>query len=184
MKRWEILESTYLLRNPHVNVRQDRCKLPDDRVIDDFFVVEEPNYAMVLVLTPQREVVMVEQYKHGIQEVVYELPAGYFEPDGAPAVEQARRELVEETGYDVPELMQISTHISHPTRMSNRMYLFAGVNAQRVAAQSLDDNEDIKVHLFDVDTVIEMIASNTINAVHTVAAFYRAWTALQHRGLV
>jgi ADP-ribose pyrophosphatase len=184
LEHWEILESTYEVKNQFVKLRQDKCRLPDGRVIDDFYVVEEPDYSMVFALTPENQVVMVEQYKHGIQEVVYELPAGYFEPDGAPAVEQARRELIEETGYDVPQLIQVSTHISHPTRMTNRMYLFAGVNAKRIAAQSLDENEEIRVHLFELHTVMQMLDSGEINAVQTVAGIYHALAVLKRQGLV
>lgn len=183
MDKWKIRASEYLLKTPYMNVRRDQCELPDQSVIDDFYVVEEGNFASVFALTAAHEVVLVRQYKHGTGQVVLELPAGYLEADEDP-VEGARREFLEETGYDAPQFEQVAAFIQHPTRMTNEGYLVVATGAHPVGAQRLDANESIEVLLMPVDQVFDQIHSGEIAAVGTVAGIFFGWRYLQRSGRV
>ncbi len=182
MKSWRKLGSLYPVHNRWLKLRQDTCQLPDGRVIDDFFVLEENDVGSVFALTPDRRVVLVEQYKHGIGEVCLELPAGCFESPAADPLAEARRELIEETGYDAAEYRYLGRLAQSPTRMSNYFHLYLALDAYLTpGGQQLDPTEDITVRLIPLDEVFPMIASGQIHAVGTVAGIYMGWAAIRDR---
>ena len=66
MEKWKTLNSSYLLKNPHGNIRQDSCLLPNGVVIDHYIVNEYPQWVNIVAVTQKREMVFVKQYRHGI----------------------------------------------------------------------------------------------------------------------
>lgn len=172
MRNWQILDSRHVVVNQWLRLRQDTCRLPDGRMIDDYFVLEENDVGSVFALTPARELVLVEQYKHAIQSTCLELPAGFFEAQQGDPVEEARREFREETGYDAPAYHYAGRLSQSPTRMSNYIYLYVATDAYPVGTQALDDNEEITVRLVPLDRAVEMVMRGEIYAVATVAGIF------------
>lgn len=179
MQPWRRVKSYYPVDNRWVKLRQDVCQLPDGRVIDDYFVLEENDVGSVFALTPDQKLVLVEQYKHGVGKVVLELPAGFFEAQGGDPVAESRREFVEETGYDAAEYRYVGKLSQSPSRMSNSIYLYLARDVYPTGGQHLDENEAITVRLMPMDEVFAKIASGEINAVATVAGIYMGWQAAQ-----
>ena len=93
---WKILESQYF----RPRFRTDKVELPNGRVFEPI-VFEFRSWANVLALTKDQQVVLVRQYRHGVQKVLYEFPGGVIE-DGEQPVEGVRRELLEETALSQP----------------------------------------------------------------------------------
>ena len=125
---------------------------------------------------------MFEQYKHGIEEISLELPAGLFESEGRNVEAEARREFNEETGYDADTFTFIGKLCNNPTRMNSYFHLFAALNARPSSQQDLDPTEDIQVHLVPIKEVFVLIQSGRINENTTVAAIYLAWNHLEAIG--
>lgn len=184
MNTWQILQSQNAFASPYFTVRRDVCKLPDGQVIDDYYVVEQPDVGAVFGLTAEHELILVEQYKHGIGQVCLELPAGIFDNEAGDPLAEARREFVEETGYDAATYHPIATYIADPSRTNNRLHLFAAVDVYRVGEQHLDSTESITVHRVPIERVFDLIRNGKIHAVDSVAGIYMAWDVLQKRGLV
>lgn len=182
MKPWKKLSSAYAIANQWVKLRRDTCQLPDGRVIDDYYVLEENDVGSVFALTPDKRVVMVEQYKHGVGEMVLELPAGFFTHHSADPLAEARREFMEETGYDAAEYRYLGKLAQSPSRMTNYFHLYAALDAEPVTAQQLDPTEEITVRLIPIDEVFALIASGEIHAIGTVAGIYMGWQVIQQGG--
>ena len=150
-------------------LRQDKVALPNGQTVDDYFVSLRPDIATVLPITADNEVVLVRQYRHGIGEILLELPAGTFEVGEEPLA-VAKRELVEETGYVSDRWSAIATIYSDPVKQNNQTHLFRAEAVQRVQAQRLDTTEDIEVVLKPVAEIPALIESGQICVSGSIAA--------------
>src|ERR1700676_614546 len=114
LRAWRILSSAYPIETPFLKLRADRVELPNGEVVEEYYVRESRGFSVAFALTPDDRVVLVRQYKHGIAEVVTELPAGGVDPDETPAA-CAVRELAEETGYAGRPPVHLRSFITDPT---------------------------------------------------------------------
>ncbi|QHG19764.1 NUDIX hydrolase [Nostoc sp. ATCC 53789] len=172
LKKWKTLKSKMVLDNPWCQVRQDEIELPNGKIIDDYFVSIKPDVAMVLPITPNREIIFVRQYRHAVGEFFMELPAGNFDPTKESAEVAAIREFTEETGYIAQEFRKIGTLYDKPSKDTNQIHLFLADNVSKVGEQQLDITEEIEVVLIPVESVLDKIAQGEISVAGTVAALF------------
>jgi ADP-ribose pyrophosphatase len=169
---WKILESHHL----HEHVRIDTCELPDGRVIDGF-VIEYGDWATIVALTRDQQVVLVRQYRHGAQKVILELPGGVMDSEDESPMEAARRELLEETGYASDSFIQVGCVYPNPANQTNLIYSFLALDAEKVGSQNLDETEEIEVVLKPLEEVIamakngELLQSMQVSAVFFTLAY-------------
>jgi 8-oxo-dGTP pyrophosphatase MutT (NUDIX family) len=167
-----VLRSEPVLDHHWFRVRRDTVELPDGRVVDDYFVAVREDFALVAAVTAADELVLVRQWKQGIGAVTLELPGGVVH-DEAPEA-GAARELVEETGYVCTELGRIGGGPLDPSKETNRVHLFLGTGAERLAEQKLDATEEIEVDLLPLARVRAAIRDGEIDAPTSVAGIYLA----------
>lgn len=177
-RKWRILSSEYRIETKFLRLRADRVELPSGIVVEDYFVRESRGFCVVFATTPDQHVLLVKQYKHGIGEIVTELPAGMIDEGETPQA-CAARELAEETGYtgSAPELVR--TFLADPTNATARFHLFLVRDAVRTREQQFDVTEEIDVELATVDEVRAMAFDGRIASGSQVAA---ALVALAHLG--
>jgi 8-oxo-dGTP pyrophosphatase MutT (NUDIX family) len=166
-----VRSSTYRVDEPFLRVRSDTVELPDGTVIEGYFVRESRGFAIVGALTPDRRIVLVRQYKHGIGQIVLELPAGMIDAGESPDV-CAVRELAEETGYagDPPRLLR--SLFADPTSSNASFHVFLIENAVPKFAQSLDTTENIVVETAALDELRAAVRDGRIASGSQVAAAY------------
>ncbi len=172
IEKWTTLASTMVLDNPWCRVRRDEVALPNGTVVDDFYVVMRLDIALVLPITPAGAVIFVRQYRHGVSEILLELPAGGFDPEKEDAESAVLRELREETGYTSDRLTKLAVLYDNPVKDTNRIHLFRAENVQKVAEQSLDITEAIEVVPIPIADVPARIASGDLCVAGTLAALF------------
>lgn len=98
-REWVVESSTsILLREPWLEVFEEHIRLPDGRLVDDFYTVRLRDFVAVAAWTEDERLITVQHYRHGPRRITRSLPSGFVERDEDPA-DAARRELLEETGY-------------------------------------------------------------------------------------
>jgi 8-oxo-dGTP pyrophosphatase MutT (NUDIX family) len=159
-KPWQMLDSELILDRLWLRVRQERVRTGSGVVIDEFHLIESAPWAAVICVTSERELVLVEQYRHGHGGPSLELPAGVIEPGEEPLA-AAQRELREETGYEADDWVALWQVRPEPARHRQWAHFAVATGARLVAAQTLDVTEDLTVvkrPLGDIDAVLaEMV---------------------------
>jgi 8-oxo-dGTP pyrophosphatase MutT (NUDIX family) len=177
LRPWRILSSEYRITSPFLRLRADRVELPNGLIVEDYFVRESRGFCVVFALTEDDRVVLVRQYKHGIGQIVLELPAGAMDSGETPAA-CAERELREETGYGAGSLEHVRDFLTDPTNSNSRFHLFVARGVRLVAEPDPDDTEEIEVVLASRDEVRAMALDGRINAGSQVAATLVALAAI------
>src|SRR2546425_714078 len=85
--------------------------------------------AAVLAVTKRKEIVLTREYRHGLGRVTFSLPGGTAK-DGESAEACARRELLEETGYQAPRLLEMYTGNNLTAYLEGTLHLFFGRDCQ------------------------------------------------------
>jgi ADP-ribose pyrophosphatase len=169
IKPWKILSSSHLREN----VRVDQCEFPNEKVFEAV-VLEYGTWVTILALTKDQQVVLIRQYRHGVQEVITELPGGVMDEADASPLGAARRELLEETGYKSDKIIQVGCVSPNPANQTNLIYSFLALDAEKVGEQALDDTEEIEVFLEPLEEVIAMARNGELIQSMQVSALFFA----------
>ena len=162
-------------RRVHPKARIDTCELPDGQIIEPI-ILEFSDWTCVFALTAQQEAILVRLYRHGVGQVIWEIPGGVIDPGETP-LEAARRELMEETGYGGGEFVAMPLISPNPDNHTNRMHIFLATGVEKQADQHPDDVDRIEVHPTPLDEVIRMAQrGDFLQAMHLSALFF----ALSH----
>ncbi|HNS39718.1 MAG: NUDIX hydrolase [Anaerolineae bacterium] len=172
VKKWERLNSEYLGDFRIFRARADSSRSPRTGNVHRFFVLETPDWVNIIPLTPEGNVVMIHQYRHGTEEITLEVPGGMVdEEDGDPAV-SAARELREETGYEATEVIHLGSVAPNPAFLDNRCHSYLARDARHVTGMKLDGAEDIAFTEIPLAEIPDLISNGTITHSLTIDAFY------------
>lgn len=170
-KTWKLISSQPLESFRIFSLRIDRSQSPRTNEVHDFYILESTDWVNVIPLTPQNEVVLIRQYRHGIKDIALEIPGGIVGPNDSPE-EGARRELREETGYQGSEMILLGSVHPNPAFLNNRCYTYLAREVSLVGKQEQDEKEDIEVLLRPIDLIPRLIREGEITHSLVLAAFY------------
>ncbi|MBT3315393.1 MAG: NUDIX hydrolase [Anaerolineae bacterium] len=164
---WEVLDSKYL----HERARVDICRV-NGKTIEPV-MLEFGTWVTIVAITKNKEVVLVRQYRHGVQKILLELPGGGVHQEETP-LEAAKRELLEETGYTSDTFVQTGIVSPNPCNHNNQAVSFLALNAEKISEQNLDDTEEIQVSLKPLEEAVQWIKSGELLQSLHVSAFFFA----------
>lgn len=145
-------------------------------------VIDSVNWVNVIAVTPEDQLVMVEQYRHGSNTVELEIPGGMMDPTDNSPVETAVRELREETGYEGENARVLGRILPNPAIMSNVCYTILVENCKYVCAVEFDHGEDLLTKLVPVREIPGLVAAGKIQ--HSLVVVGLHYFDLWRKGLM
>lgn len=151
---WTVVASEYVRKDRWIGLRADDCLTADGVRIAPFYVVEYPDWVQVVALDDDNQLILVRQYRHGVRAFTIELPAGRMDDGETDATAVARRELLEETGYEAESARVITVASLNPAGVQNRIHTVLMTGMRRVAEPVDDPTERIEVLRLPVAEVL------------------------------
>jgi len=178
---WKKISSRTLGDFKIFRIRSDRKISPRTRQEHEFYVLESAHWVNVIAVTPDRQLVMVEQYRHGSDTVELEIPGGIMDANDASPEVTGQRELREETGYEGRDSRIIGRIFPNPAIMNNTCYTVMIEDCRCVHPVEFDQGEDLITRLVPIAEVPQLVASGKIR--HSLVAVALYYFELWQRGL-
>ena len=137
-------------------------------------VVRHAGSAVMMPVDDERRVLLVRQYRLPADKYLWELPAGKLD-EGENALQAARRELKEETGYKAKKWTKLASFYVSPGYVQEKMTIFLAEDLTAGEATPMDD-ERIQTQWFERREIAEMIEDGRIEDAKTIVGYYR-WLA-------
>jgi ADP-ribose pyrophosphatase len=168
---WKRIKSEQLADCRVFKVREDFCERDSDQSKHNFFVIECPDWVNVIALTKEKEVVLIEQYRQGTEEITLEIPGGMVD-GGENYVDAANRELIEETGYSSNNLVYLGKSRPNPAIQNNWMFHYLALDCEKTEETAFDEHESVITKLVPLAEIESLITSGAITHSLVLAGFY------------
>lgn len=160
---WEIIEDRIYESFPIFTLIRSTRVNPVSRARIDFVRVEGLEWVNVIALTHDQQLVLVRQYRHGLENFTLELPGGCIEKEEPDPQKSGMRELLEETGYTSDRIEYVGALYPNPAMYTMKNFFYLAKDCQLVKKQELDSGEDIEVILKPLDEVYQMLMAGEFN---------------------
>lgn len=169
MTAWTVLTDKLIADRRWLRVHEQSVLLPNGTRIDEFHLLESPDWVAVLPITSDGTTVLVQQYRHGLGHISRELPAGVIDAGETPGA-AARRELLEETGYVADELIELIELYPEPHRSTHAAHFFVAPNVRYSGRADPEPSEILEVVTRSRAELLDDAVSGRIqHAAHTAA---------------
>jgi 8-oxo-dGDP phosphatase len=120
---WPVASSVVQLSTRIISVRSDKVQMPDHHFAERT-VVTHPGAVAVLAIDDADRVLMIKQYRHPTQRLLWEIPAGLRDTEGESPLATAERELLEEAGYRAGRWHTLVDFFPSPGYTTERLRIF------------------------------------------------------------
>lgn len=163
---WKRLNRETLIDEKFLTVYHDRVEVPSGQV-RDYYLTKKSDIVIVVALTDKNEIVMLREYKYAADQYLDVLPAGHLEagetPEGA-----ARRELVEETGYEGTSYEYIGRLFEAPVQDLHRVEVVLVKGAKKTVKVQLEDTEDLTAYTISKDDIKRKVLQGGVGSCSTL----------------
>lgn len=160
-------------RSPHTGFQHAFCRL------------QGPDWVNVVAFTREGDLLVVEQFRHGIDAPTLEIPGGGCDPGETPE-DAARRELREETGFVSEHWVALGFCTPNPATQNNRCHTFLALDCDPDGPLELDSAEELQVWACNWKEWQERLRSGKVHHALVLSAFlmlshWDGWPDLQRR---
>jgi ADP-ribose pyrophosphatase len=169
-KSWTLLDSRAIADYEFVRLREDWYRFEPTGAEAPFVVCDSADWVLVIALTSDEQVVLIRQYRHGVREVVLEVPGGIVD-QGESLEQAAMRELREETGFTAERVRLLGAMMPNPAINSASCHVALAEGCHRTDEPSPDPFEQFEVLVRPLARVPEMIRNGELRHALVIAAF-------------
>ena len=179
---WEEISCEHIIKDEWIDFRRSAYRFPDGSTFEPYYSYSRRDYVVIVASDEDENYICVRQFRQGIKQVTTEFPAGGIErKDGKEyggsqdvsaedALSAAKRELLEETGYESDQWEHLLTVPSNATIADNYGHIYMARNCRKVSGQSLDETEFLNVLRLSAKEIEELIYSGGFQqAMHITA---------------
>lgn len=170
IKKWEIESENTEYKTPIFTLFKRNCRSLSQNKKGGFYIIDAPDWINVFALTPDKEIVLVKQYRHGIHELTWEIPGGAIDADDQDPMLAAQRELKEETGFSSDKWESLGKVSSNPAIFTNYCHFYIAWDCKLTETQNLDPFEEIEVETEPVKEFLQQVSDGEIHHSLVVAA--------------
>jgi ADP-ribose pyrophosphatase len=174
----EPISSEEIFNGKIVHLFRDTVRLPNGKPATRE-VIRHVGAAAVVPLTDEGNVILVRQYRYPFAQVMLEIPAGKLDIGENP-IDCARRELLEETGYEAAEFVSLGVFYPSVAVLDEKIHLYLARNLTFRAANP-DADEFLHVEQRPLNELVEDIMAGGVPDGKTQAAVLKAWNILQEK---
>ena len=171
-------ETKCLFSDQRIALLQTEYEAHDHKKLGPYYSLKLGSYAVIVATDVSGDYICVRQFRHGIRQITTEFPAGGIRTgegeniSAEVALQNAKRELLEETGYVSDNWKHLFTVAANSTLADNYAYIFLAENCRKEAEQKLDETEYLEISIYtpgDLETLIR--AGGFQHPVHILAWF-------------
>ena len=181
---WEEVSREHIVEDQWIDFRRSAYRFPDGSVFEPFYSYSRRDYVVIVPEDTEGNYICVRQYRQGIERITTEFPAGGIERrDGKEyrageamaafaedALEAAKRELLEETGFSSDCWQHLISIPSNATMADNYAHIYLARNCRKICGPALDDTEFLETMICRPDEIEHMACTGEFSqAVHLMA---------------
>ena len=160
-----------------VTLNVDTVRLPNGHTID-LEVIRHPGASAVVPMKEDGTVVLIRQFRHAANGIIYEIPAGKLHPKEDP-LDCAARELEEEIGYKAGRFELLSSIFTAPGFADEVIHVYVATALTR-GTQNLDQDEVLEVVEIPLREAIAKIEDGTIRDAKTIVGLQAVYIRQEH----
>lgn len=170
-RRWQLLKKKFIGNFRVFNLNIHTMRSTRSGIEGDFTVLDCPNACNVIAVTEDQQLVLVRQFRFGLNRETLEFPAGMVEAGEDPLL-AAQRELLEETGFGEGTWMYLGETVFNAAFQNNVIHSFFADGVRLVDIQKLDHDEDIDVVLYPFEDLPHLVEEEQMNHAVMLSALY------------
>lgn len=167
---WDILRTETIAKTPRFDVIKETVILPSGNA-KDFYVTKHADASVIMPITSDGKIVMLNEYRHPCRETLLSLVGGHLEEGDNPE-DAAARELMEETGYTAEKFEFVQAVYADPPRTGRKWYFFIAHNARPIAKQNLTEFESIEISLLSPSELISALKDGKVKNLPDMGLMY------------
>ena len=169
MQTWKTIKrETAFHHSKWLTVENHTIELPDGSTLTEWPWIITPDFINVIAITTEGRFLLFRQTKYAVDGIALAPVGGYLEPNENP-LQAARRELLEETGYEAPEWKSLGKYAVDGNHGVATAHFFLARGAHRVKDPASDDLEEQELVVLTRDEILREVSRRNFPVMSWVA---------------